>query len=285
MQIRDDMTKLFDAFGDAQEVTREMLLEQAELIHTISDKCQSTGLFLDSQARFNQFVQEIEADDKVEDRLLHAWCWVIDRIVKAPTSFHMDGAVILTMPLVAKYLPPVEREPETIVVNLDEDYKAPVGNQTLCELIMERRHWPQGATCATQDADGGVLYWDAPVDVVEEGRKVAGKHGMMAEVGLKHQVDAWYADMNDIRLATDWDSSVITPHCLLLAYLDVLQKNKVPFDEGVRLAAEWVTQLGGESHEDTEEEPEAEATVLSLGRATAHCFKPYPDTKNFYYEA
>ncbi|WP_426719139.1 hypothetical protein [Enterobacter cloacae complex sp. 304I2] len=75
MQIRDYMTKLFDAFGDVEEVTREMLLEQAELIHTISDKCQSTGLFLDSQVRFNQFVQEIEADDKVEDRLLHAWCW------------------------------------------------------------------------------------------------------------------------------------------------------------------------------------------------------------------
>ncbi len=154
MQIRDYMTKLFDAFGDVEEVTREMLLEQAELIHTISDKCQSTGLFLDSQVRFNQFVQEIEADDKVEDRLLHAWCWVMDRIVKAPTSFHMDGAVILTMPLVARYLPPVEQEPETIVVNLDEDYKAPVGNQTLCELVMERRHWPQGATCATQEADG-----------------------------------------------------------------------------------------------------------------------------------
>ncbi|HBX5338676.1 TPA: hypothetical protein MH415_28120, partial [Klebsiella pneumoniae] len=121
MQIRDYMTKLFEAFGDPEEVTREMLLGQAELIHTISDKCQSTGLFLDSQKRFNQFVQEIEADNKVEDRLLHAWCWVLDRIVKAPTSFHMDGAVILTMPLVARYLPPVEREPETIVVNLDED--------------------------------------------------------------------------------------------------------------------------------------------------------------------
>lgn len=53
----------------------------------------------------------------------------------------------------------------------------------------------------------------------------------------------------------------------------------------VRLAAEWVTQLGGESRKDTEEEPEADATVLSLGRATAHCFKPYPDTQNFYYEA
>ncbi|MCV5216397.1 hypothetical protein OFC53_34755, partial [Escherichia coli] len=85
-----------------------------------------------------------------------------------------------------------------------------------------------------------------------------------------------FSDMAETRLATDWNTAVITPHCLLLSYLDVLQKNKVPFDEGVRLAAEWVTQLGGESRKDTEEEPEADATVLSLGRATAHCFKPYP---------
>ncbi|MBC8951297.1 hypothetical protein Xets_04104 [Xenorhabdus sp. TS4] len=285
MQIRDYMTKLFDAIGDTKEVTREMLLDQAELIHTISDKCQSTGLFLDSQAHFNQFIQEIEADDKVEDRLLHAWCWLLDRIVKAPTSFHMDGAVILTMPLVARYLPPVEREPETIVVNLDEDYKAPVDEKPLRELVMERRHWPLGATCATQEADGEIIYWDAPVDEVEKSRKVVGKHGIMAEVGLKHQVDAWYADMDDTQFATDWNTAVITPHCLLLSYLDVLQKDKVPFDKGVQLAAEWVKQLGGESREDTQKALETGATVLSLGRATAHCFKPYPDTENFYYEA
>ncbi|NMV06461.1 hypothetical protein HKB28_04740, partial [Vibrio parahaemolyticus] len=124
---------------------------------------------------------------------------------------------------------------------------------------MERRHWPQGATCATQEADGEILYWDAPVQVVEEGRKAAGKHGMMAEIGLKHQVDFWFSDMAETRLATDWNTAVITPHCLLLSYLDVLQKNKVPFDEGVQLAAEWVKQLGGEFREDTEEAPEAEA--------------------------
>lgn len=285
MQLRDYMTNLFEAFGDAEDVTREMLLEQAALIHTISDKCKSSGLFKDNQVRFNQFVQEIEADDKVEDRLFHAWCWMVDRIVKAPTSLHMEGAVILTMPLVARYLPPVERELEISVVNLDEDYMAPVGNKTLCELVMERRYWPQGATCATQEASGEVFYWDAPVDVVEEGRKVAGKHGMMAEIGLKHQVDAWYADMDEPQLATDWSVAVITPNCLLLSYLDELQKNKVPFDKGVQLAAEWVTQLGGRSHEDTEEVPVAEATMLSLGNVTAHCFKPYPETKNFYYEA
>lgn len=101
---------------------------------------------------------------------------------------------------------------------------------------------------------------------------------------MKHQVDAWYADMDETRLATDWNTAVITPHCLLLSYLNVLQKNKVPFDEGVQLAGEWVKQLGGESREDNKEAPETEATVLSLGGATAHCFKPYPDTKNFYYE-
>ncbi len=107
---------------------------------------------------------------------------------------------------------------------------------------------------------------------------------MMAEIGLKHQVDFWFSDMAETRLATDWNTAVITPHCLLLSYLDVLQKNKVPFDEGAARCrmgnATW-----WESRKDTEEEPEADATVLSLGRATAHCFKPYPDTQNFYYEA
>lgn len=91
--------------------------------------------------------------------------------------------------------------------------------------------------------------------------------------------------MDETRLATDWNSAVITPHCLLLSYLDMLQRNKVPFCEGVQLAAEWVKQLGGESREGTEDAPGTEVTVLSLGRATAHCFKSYPDTKNFYYEA
>ncbi|MEX6160077.1 hypothetical protein [Providencia manganoxydans] len=123
--------------------------------------------------------------------------------------------------------------------------------------------------------------------ILRQGSKFNCQYGVIftLPVTLKHQVDAWYADMDETRLATDWNTAVITPHCLLLSYLDVLQKNKVPFDEGVQLAAEWVKQLGGEFREDTEEAPEAEASVLSLGRATAHCFKPYPDTKNFYYEA
>ncbi|MDW3144093.1 hypothetical protein R8O04_23950, partial [Vibrio sp. 2094] len=47
----------------------------------------------------------------------------------------------------------------------------------------------------------------------------------------------------------------------------------------------WVEQLGGGIRENTEGAPGAEASVLSPGGATAHCFKPYPDTKNFYYEA
>lgn len=96
----------------------------------------------------------------------------------------------------------------------------------------------------------------------------------MAEIGLKHQVDAWYADMDETRLATDWNTAVITPHCLLLSYLDVLQKNKVPFDEGVQLAAEWVKQLGGEFREDTEEAPEAEASVLSWGEPRLIALNP-----------
>lgn len=41
MQQLDYMANLFEAYSDAEEVIREMLLEQAGLIHTFSDKCQT----------------------------------------------------------------------------------------------------------------------------------------------------------------------------------------------------------------------------------------------------
>lgn len=283
MQIRDYMTKLFDALGDTEEVTREKLLEQAELIHIISGKCQSTGLFLDSQDRFNQFVKEIETDNKVEDRLLHAWYWLLDRVVKAPTSFHMDGAVILTMPLVAKYLPEKKPEHRTIVLNLDEDYRANIGSRSLCDIVMSRQHWPNGATCATQEADGEILYWNAPVAEVEAGRLVAGQLGMMAEIGLKHQVDFWFEDMDETQLAMDWNTAVITPLQLLISYLDLLRRDKVTYEVGIKLAIEWIKKLGGSSR--VSKRDGVAHTILTLDGATADCFVQHPDSSLFYYEA
>ncbi|MFC6674052.1 hypothetical protein [Marinobacterium aestuariivivens] len=112
MQISDDITKLFDSFGDAEVVTRDMLVSQADLIRDISEKCKGTGLFRESKERFEEFVEAIEVDENVDDRLTHAWTWLMDRIVKAPTRLHMDGALILTMPLVERYLPPPESSQE-----------------------------------------------------------------------------------------------------------------------------------------------------------------------------
>lgn len=105
MKISDGMKKLFDALGDKEIVTRDMLIAQSDLIREIGGKCERTPLYERSRDKVEQFVKNFEQDPRVEDRLLHAWWWLMDRIVNAPTQFHMDGSVILTMPLVAKYLP------------------------------------------------------------------------------------------------------------------------------------------------------------------------------------
>lgn len=79
MQIRDYMTKLFDAFGDVRS-HREMLLEQAEpSSYDRGDKARAQACFGIVRCLFHQFVQEIEADDKVENGCFHAWCWAWDQ--------------------------------------------------------------------------------------------------------------------------------------------------------------------------------------------------------------
>lgn len=37
------------------------------------------------------------------------------------------------------------------------------------------------------------------------------KDGMVSHIGIKHQVDAWYADEEKLQLARDWNTAVVTP--------------------------------------------------------------------------
>ena len=209
MKLRDQMTELFNRFGDVDVVTRDMLVAQADMIRDIGAKCRETGLFKHSQEQFDEFVAAIEADTPPEDRLVHSWTWLMNRIVQAPTSLHMNGAIVLTMPLVERYLP--EETGPGLVVIPECDAYAPVGCLALTEIVSERQQWPEGATCATQEADGEVLYWDAPVETVIEGRHKGVKDGMISRIGIKHQVDAWYADDEKLQLARDWNTAVVTP--------------------------------------------------------------------------
>ena len=46
-----------------------------------------------------------------------------------------------------------------IVVNLDSVIEAPMSTLSLSE-IMSSLEWPDNATCATQEIDGEILFWN-----------------------------------------------------------------------------------------------------------------------------
>lgn len=131
MEIRDQMRMLLEALGKHDAVTRDLLIEHSDLIRAISKKCQSSGLYLDFEPRIRQVAQKIEADHKADDRLMYVWNWCMQLIVSARSQFQRDGAIILTIPLVAKYLPETTEleKPEAIIINLDLDYRAPEGSK------------------------------------------------------------------------------------------------------------------------------------------------------------
>lgn len=136
MEIRHQMTMLLEALGKGA-ITRDKLIEQSELIRAISKECQSTGLFQDMESKHTKFAQYLEADDKIDDLLLYAWNWSMQQIVNSGSQFLRDGVVILTMPLVARYLPePTTPEiPEVIVINLEvEHVKATAGESSRVEF-------------------------------------------------------------------------------------------------------------------------------------------------------
>ncbi|MCS4309684.1 hypothetical protein M2404_004061 [Rheinheimera pacifica] len=93
----------------------------------------------------------------------------------------------------------------TIIINLDAPPQpAPLGERLLQDMINEL-HWPEGATCVTQEIDGEIIYWNAPVAQVLEARQVAGEtKGMVREVGFGYIV---HSDEFE-ELAVDWFSAV-----------------------------------------------------------------------------
>lgn len=86
---------------------------------------------------------------------------------------------------------------------------APVRECSLRDLLIARGKWPVTATCATQDSDGEVVYWNAAPRDVRAIRARLGHNGMMAEVGLKYQVDAWFSSLDNPVCAADWREAVV----------------------------------------------------------------------------
>ncbi|NMZ14649.1 hypothetical protein HBO07_25590 [Pseudomonas proteolytica] len=82
---------------------------------------------------------------------------------------------------------------------------------SLVDVVDRVAEWPQGVTAVTQEHDGELLYWDAPVDDVKQARARAGAGSMLRELGIKHQIHSAYLNPNNPVLAHDWQVRVVVP--------------------------------------------------------------------------
>ena len=144
---------------------------------------------------------------------MYVWNWCMQLIVSARSQFQRDGAIILTIPLVAGHLPETTEleKPEAIIINLDLDYRAPEGSKTLRQLVSERRAWPQRRNLRDPGCRRRDSHWDAEVEHVKT------TAGESRRVEFRHQIDAWFADIDNPLLATDWTTAVVTPKSWMMS--------------------------------------------------------------------
>lgn len=96
-----------------------------------------------------------------------------------------------------------------IAVNLDSAVEAPISEKTLMEMIATIG-WPNGATCATQEIDGEILFWSCDIDEAIRARAEANRFdGLMPLIGIGKQVDSMYSDSDFPERAVDWDTAVV----------------------------------------------------------------------------
>jgi hypothetical protein len=100
------------------------------------------------------------------------------------------------------------------VINLDEALLAPtLLDSNLADLVnLVLSKWPDGVTCATQESDGCILFWSAPITEVELARKTASiDAGLMSVIGIGAQEDSHYYEINQqAYVANDWQHAVVT---------------------------------------------------------------------------
>ncbi len=102
---------------------------------------------------------------------------------------------------------------ESIVINLDEPLFVPTVDMTLLDMVKAGGFsWPTGATCLTQESDGELIWWDAPVDRVVEAREVAQTDtGLMPWIGLGSVVNNdYYLLSGQEVVANNWKVAVVT---------------------------------------------------------------------------
>lgn len=97
----------------------------------------------------------------------------------------------------------------SILINLDDQHLAPVSPFSLADIVARVNEWPEGVTAVTQQADGELLYWDAPVEEIVKARRAAGRGCMLRVLGIRHQIHAAYCNFDAPLLAFDWETAVV----------------------------------------------------------------------------
>ena len=104
------------------------------------------------------------------------------------------------------------------MINLDESIAARTKDIPLLSMVRSvDETWPDGATCATQEQDGEILYWSAPINEVRQARKEADfEGGLMPLIGIGKQVHANYYEIDDEPfVSNNWSTAVVTHEMFL----------------------------------------------------------------------
>ena len=105
-----------------------------------------------------------------------------------------------------------------IFIDLDNAVYSPTVDLTLLDIVKRLDScWCEKATCITQESDGDVWYWDAPVEEVILARSKADLDtGLMPLVGFKSLVRNVYFEIDEESfVAKDWKTAVVTKEAFL----------------------------------------------------------------------
>lgn len=80
-------------------IAEENILKCKILIHDIAEACRTTEIFKNSKDKYEEFKNGFATNKIVE-----SYIWFLNRIVEAPTHYHMIGAVRLCLPIVDDFI-------------------------------------------------------------------------------------------------------------------------------------------------------------------------------------
>lgn len=83
------------------------IINRKEIIDRIYEVVSQVGMFIDSKQQREEFINDIEKDEKVptlESKAIHSYSYFLYKSVHAPTTIHLRGVVILTVPIIKHFL-------------------------------------------------------------------------------------------------------------------------------------------------------------------------------------